>query len=95
MTIPPTPPEFPFRRTGRVVHSARGLYGLAGAIAAFVLGMGALAVASPALSGGAVVTLCCFLAVLLAMAGWSARCGRRVAHWEREYERVMGRKFAP
>lgn len=90
----PTPPPFPFRRAGRVVYSARGLYVLAALIAVFILGMGALAFSHAERNTTATIAvLCCILGVLLVMAGWCAYCGRRVQLWEREYERVMGRKF--
>lgn len=89
------PPQFPFRRTGRVVYSARGLYGLAGSIAVVVALLGALPLLTAGRNSTAnIVVLYGFLVVLLAMAGWCAYWGRRVQVFEREYERVTGRKFA-
>lgn len=94
MTTPSEPPQFPFRRTGRVVHSARGLYGLAGCIAVLVVLFGML----PLFSAGGnsttnLVILYVFLAILLAMSGSCVYWGRRVQAWEREYERATGRGF--
>lgn len=79
---------FPFRRTGRVVYSSRGLYGLAGAIVLIVLLIGALPIFYAGNNSAAnTVVLYGFLTVLLAMAAWSAYCGRRVQRWEREQRR--------
>ncbi|MDV6276540.1 hypothetical protein R3Q06_23860 [Rhodococcus erythropolis] len=90
----PTPPPFPFSRTGRVIYSSRGLYGWAIVIVLVVALIGAVVCAYAGNNAPtAVVAACCFLGVLLAMAGWCVYCGRRVQLWEREYARVMGYRF--
>lgn len=90
----PTPPPFPFRRTGRVIYSSRGLYGWAVVIVLVVTLIGAVVCAYAGNNTlTAVVVACCFLGVLLVMAGWCMYCGRRVQLWEREYERIMGHRF--
>lgn len=89
-----TSPPFPFRRTGRVIYSSRGLYGAAVFIVVFVGLMGAVVFAYAERNSPATTLLAwCFLSVLVVMAGWCIYCGRRVQLWEREYERVMGRRF--
>lgn len=87
----PVPPRFPFRRTGRAIYSSRGLYGFAIFIVVFVALMGAVLYRyADNNSQTTIVVVCCFLGVLLVMAGWCTYWGHRVRKWEREYERVMG-----
>ncbi|CAH0145436.1 hypothetical protein SRABI98_00651 [Microbacterium sp. Bi98] len=91
----PVPPVFPFRRTGRVIYSSRGLYGGAVAILVLVALIGTVVVVYAEKNSPATIVLAwCFLGVLLAMAGWCIYCGRRVRLWEREYERVTGHRFS-
>lgn len=90
----PTPPPFPFRRTGRVIYSSRGLYGWAAFITMIVVLIGAVVyLYAGNNSPTAIVVACSFLGVLLLMAGWCIYWGRRVQLWEHDYERVMGRTF--
>lgn len=90
----PTPPPFPFHRTGRVIYSSRGLYGWAALIVVIIALLGTVVWAySGNNTPTTVVIACCFLGVLLALAGWCMYFGRRVQLWEREYERVMGQRF--
>lgn len=90
----PAPPPFPFRRAGRVIYSSRGLFGWAAFIVMIVALIGGVVYRYAGTnSTTGIVVACCFLGVLLAMAGWCIYWGRRVKRWEHDYEHVMGRKF--
>lgn len=93
--MPPSPPpEFPFGRSGRVVHSSRALFWLAAILTVLTSLIGWLGVAYSAVNpAGALVALGVFAVLLLAMIGWCLYWAVRVRRWEREYERATGRRF--
>ncbi len=88
----PTPPPFPFSRSGRVVYSARGLYGFAALMLVAATGFTLLMIDyADQNSTTAIVVGFVFVSFLVCGAIWCVYCARRVRRWEREYERVMGR----